>query len=196
VAFVALLWANDQLPAAPRRVLVTGTSGSGKTTLARQIAAVLGIPYVEIDALYHGPGWVPRPSFVCDVAELVAQPAWVTEWQYGQVRPLLAAQADALVWLDLSRSRVMWQVIRRTVRRSCRCEMLWNGNLEPPLWTFFTDAEHIVRWAWRTHQKTAARVDAVLEQRPELPVIRLTSHAAAGAWVTGPLAVAHLMSAE
>jgi adenylate kinase family enzyme len=191
VSSVALLGANDQLPAAPRRVLVAGTSGSGKTTLARQIAAVLDIPHVEIDALYHGPGWTPRPSFASDVAELVAQPAWVTEWQYGQVRPLLAAQADILVWLDLSRVRVMWQVIRRTVRRRRRGELLWNGNVEPPMWTFFTDADHIVRWAWRTHQTTAARMNAVLEQRPELPVVRLTSHAAARAWLTGPLAVAH-----
>jgi adenylate kinase family enzyme len=53
---VALLEAEDQLPAAPRRVVVAGTSGSGKTTLAKHIASVLEIPHVEIDALYHGPG--------------------------------------------------------------------------------------------------------------------------------------------
>ena len=187
---VALLKATDRLTAQPRRVLVAGTSGSGKTTLARHIAAVLNVPYFEIDACYHGPGWTVRPSFASDVAELVAQPAWVTEWQYGQVRPLLAADADALVWLDLTRARVMWQVSRRTVRRRWRREQLWNGNLEPTLWTFFTDADHIVRWAWDTHPGTAARVGAVLEERPELPVIRLTNHTAARAWVTGPLTAA------
>jgi hypothetical protein len=88
----------------------------------------------------------------------------------------------------------MWQVIRRTVRRSRRRETLWNGNLEPPLRTFFTDRDHIVRWAWRTHHKTSVRIRAVLEQRPELPVIRLTSHIAARAWLAGPLTAAHGMS--
>jgi adenylate kinase family enzyme len=177
----------DTLPVLPRRVLVAGTSGSGKTTLARRIAAVLDIPHLEIDALYHGPNWTARPSFTADVANFVAQPAWVTEWQYRQVRHLLAAAADLLVWLDLSRSRVMWQVTRRTVQRRRRRELLWNGNIEAPLWTALTDADQIVRWAWRTHLKTPARVQALAQQRPELPVIRLTSHAAARSWIDGPL---------
>jgi adenylate kinase family enzyme len=184
---VPLLTASDRLPGAPRRVLVAGTSGSGKTTLGIAIASALGIPHVEIDALYHGPDWTARPTFVSEVAELVAQPAWVTEWQYHQVRPLLAAAADLMVWLDLSRSRVMWQVIRRTFRRRLGNEVLWNGNVEPPLSTFFTDRDHIVRWAWRTYPKTADRVMATLDERPDLPVVHLTSHAAARDWTIGPL---------
>lgn len=184
---VPLLSATDGLTIRPCRVVVAGTSGSGKTMLARAITPVLSIPHVEIDALYDGPGWTTRPSFEADVAALVAQPAWVTEWQYGQVRPLQAASADLLVWLDLGRPQVMAQVIRRTVRRRRRRELLWNGNIEPPMHTIFSDRDHIVRWAWRTHPATAPRVRAVLDQRPDLPVVRLTSHAAASSWLCGPL---------
>jgi hypothetical protein len=43
-------------------------------------------------------------------------------------------------------------------------QVLWNGNLEPPLWTILTDREHIVRWAWTTHGKPATRVAALLEE--------------------------------
>jgi hypothetical protein len=50
----------------------------------------MSIPHVEIDGLYHGPNWTPRQSFGPDVAQFVASPAWVTEWQYSSVRPLLA----------------------------------------------------------------------------------------------------------
>lgn len=151
------------------------------------MAEVLQIPHVEIDGLYHGPQWTPRPDFAADVAALVALPTWVTEWQYSQVRPLLADAADLVVWLDLSRWRVMWQVTRRTVRRRLVREELWNGNIEPPLWTFLTNHEHIVRWAWRTHPDTASRIIGVLEQRPALTVVRLPSHAAARQWISGPL---------
>lgn len=50
-----MLCADDPLPGRSGRVLVAGTSGAGKTTLARRTAAVLDIPHIELDALYHGP---------------------------------------------------------------------------------------------------------------------------------------------
>jgi adenylate kinase family enzyme len=152
-----LAW-DTPLPTGPRRILVAGTSGAGKTTLAVR----LGLPHIDIDGLFHGPDWTPRLEFVADVAAFVAGDEWVTEWQYSAVRHLVLARVDLLVGLDLSRLRVMSQIVPRTVRRRlCRVE-LWNGNLEPPLWTIFTDRDHIVRWAWRTHPKTAARMRAVL----------------------------------
>lgn len=40
-----------------RRVSVVGNSGSGKTTFAGQLATRLGIPHVELDAIYWGPNW-------------------------------------------------------------------------------------------------------------------------------------------
>jgi adenylate kinase family enzyme len=175
-----VLGAHDPLPAQPRRVLVAGTSGSGKTTLAQQVADVLGVPHVEIDGLFHGPGWTPREEFVPDVQRFTDEPAWVTEWQYDAVRPLLAERADLLVWLDLPRRTVLRQVVVRTWRRRRHGTVLWHGNVEPPLRTFFTDPGHVVRWAWRTHASTAQRVAGV---RPDLPVVRLRSHAEAAAWL-------------
>jgi len=184
---VPLLTDQDPIPGSPRRVLVAGTSGSGKTTLAARIGELLQIPHVEIDALFHGPGWTPRPTFEDDVRRLVAGPAWVTEWQYSQVRELLAERADLVVWLDLSRGRVMKQVVRRTLRRRLRREALWHGNVEPPLRTILTDPEHIVRWAWSTHGLSASRINALRERRPGLGVVRLTTRAAVERWVVGPL---------
>jgi len=184
---VPLLTAVDPLPRHPQRVLVAGTSGSGKTTLANRVAAVLRVPHIELDALFHGPGWTPRPSFEADVHRFSAQPAWVTEWQYRPVRAHLAGRADLLVWLDLPRSRVMRQVIRRTVGRRLRRQRLWNGNVEPPLWTVCTDPEHIVRWAWASHHRTAVRVAELLRQRPDLHVVRLRSTDEISCWLRGPL---------
>lgn len=185
---MSLLGPEDPLPHRPRRVLVAGASGSGKTTLAGRIAEALGIPHVEIDGLFHGPGWVPRPTFEADVEQFSAGPAWVTEWQYGSVRPLLAERADLLVWLNLPRPVVMRQIVGRTVVRRLRRVELWNGNIEPPLRTVLTDPEHVVRWAWNTHRTNAARVARLAADRPQLPVIRLRSRAEVQRWVGGPLA--------
>jgi adenylate kinase family enzyme len=166
---------------------VAGTSGSGKTTLAARIAAALHAPHVEIDSLFHGANWTPRPSFEADVHRFTADPTWVTEWQYGAVRWHLADRADLLVWLDLPRSVVMRQVLGRTLIRRLRRQRLWNDNVEPPLWTLLTDPEHIVRWAWATHPKTARRVTDLLARRPDIPIVRLHSHADAAHWLSGPL---------
>jgi len=91
------------------------------------------------------------------------------------------------VWLDLSRARVMRQVVRRTLQRRLRRQDLWNGNVEPPLRTILTDAEHIVRWAWSTPHEGGLRVEALLEQRPGLVIVRLRSRTAVNRWVNGPL---------
>ncbi len=167
---------------------MAGVSGVGKTTLARHIAQVIGAAHTEIDGLFHGPNWVPRPSFLDDVRAMVAGDAWVTEWQYGAARPLIAERADLLAWLDLPYWTVTFpRVVRRTLRRRLHREELWNGNIEPPLRTFFTDDEHIVRWSVSSRRKYAE----LLTPDAALPtIVRLRSRTAIEQWLNGPLAAA------
>ena len=170
-----LLGPDDLLPRPPQRVLVNGTSGSGKSTLARLIGEHLDLPYTGLDSLFHGPAWVPRETFCEDVDRFSSQDRWVTEFQYDPVRPMLAERADLFVWLDLPRRLVMMRLLRRTVSRRWRRTTLWNGECEPPLRTFFTDPEHVVRYAWRGHPSTRERAHAVMQTHPDLVVVRLRS---------------------
>lgn len=188
-----LLGPDDPLPGRPRRILVAGVSGAGKTTLARRVSARLGVPHIEIDALFHGAGWRPRPEFLADVERFTAADAWVTEWQYPAARPVLLDRADLMVWLDLPVARTMLQVTGRTVARRLRRTELWNGNQEGPLLDILRDPDHIIRWAWGTRRKydgLPARVEAARRGRglPELPVVRLHSHRESRRWCDGPLA--------
>jgi len=178
-----ILGPDDPLSQRPQRVLVAGTSGAGKTSLAARLGAAWNLPHVEIDALCHGPGWTPRDCFVAEVEAFSARRRWVTEWQYHTVRTLLAERADLLVWLDLPRATVMRQVIAWTVRRRLRRQMLWNGNIEPPLRTIFTDGELIIRWAWATHAKTSERIAALHEQCPALTIVRLQNWSDVQEWL-------------
>lgn len=180
---------RDKLPYPPKRVLVAGVSGAGKTTLAGRIAATTGGSHTEIDALFHGPAWTPRPEFLADVHTLVTAASWTTEWQYDAARPLLAESADTLIWLDLPFMRVtLPRLLRRTIRRRRNREELWNGNIEAPLWTVLTDREHIVRWAIRSRRNYDAAVPRLIHEYPHLFVVRLRSHQEAEEWLSGPLA--------
>ena len=87
----------------------------------------------------------------------------------------------------MARTWTLRRVVARTLRRRLRRQVLWNGNMEPPLRTIFTDREHIIRWAWSTHHDTAQRVAQVPQLRPELVVVRLRERDDADRWVSGPL---------
>ena len=180
-----MLSASDPLPRPPERVAVAGVSGSGKSTLARRIAGLLDLPYTEMDALHHGPGWTKRPEFESDVDTFLAGARWVTEWQYEYARPRITERADLMVWVDLPFPLTLSRVVRRTVRRRVRREELWNGNLEGPLHTFFTDREHIVRWAISTRRLYHDRIPAVAAARPDLPIVRLRTRGDVDRWLGG-----------
>jgi adenylate kinase family enzyme len=133
------------------RVSVVGIPGSGKTTVGRQLAASFGIPFVELDSIFHQPGWVELPvdDFRKRVTEALTAPAWVVDGNYSAVRDLVWQRADTVVWLDLPRRRVMYRIILRTVRRALTRERLWNGNREP-LSNFYRldPAKNVIRWTW------------------------------------------------
>ncbi|WP_298210058.1 hypothetical protein [Ferrimicrobium sp.] len=169
-----LLTTLDQLDPAYDRVLVAGVSGSGKTTMCSKLGARLGLVHIELDSLFHGPNWSVRTTFEAEVDEFISQDRWVLEWQYDQVRQRLAARADLLVWLDYPLVVVMKRVIWRTVRRGVTHEPLWNGNVEPPLWTIMTNREHIIRWAWQTRASYPGRIRQLLTDHPDLSVLRIT----------------------
>jgi adenylate kinase family enzyme len=184
---VPLLRFDDELPHRPNRITINGTSGAGKSTLAITVSTLLDLPYVEMDALYHGPGWTPRADFVEQVAAATSGPRWVCEFQYHTVRPMLAERADLVVWLDLPTPLVLWRVARRTVIRRLLRQELWNGNREGPLRAVVTDPEHIIRWAWSTRHKAAERARDLVVSRPLLPVVRLRTPREVERWVSGPL---------
>jgi len=148
-----------------RRVSVVGTSGSGKSTLASQLAEILGVPHLELDAVHHQPGWEPLPTdeFRRVVAARAAAGGWVIDGNYGRVRDLVWARADTVVWLDLPKRTVMRRVVWRTLRRVALRRELWNGNRER--WqNFFTwnPEQSVISWAWHKHATDRAKYAAAV----------------------------------
>lgn len=113
--------------------VVTSASGSGGTTVARELAARLGIPFHELDAIFWKPGWTEPDldEFRERVAEVVATESWVIDGSYQSwIGQLVLGSADVVVWLDLPMRTWLPRLVRRTLRRARTGEELWDGNYE------------------------------------------------------------------
>jgi adenylate kinase family enzyme len=136
--------------------VVIGSTGSGKTTVARALAQRLGVPHVELDALFWQPGWVETPpdEFRARVAaRLDAHDSWVVDGNYNsRLGTSVLEHADQIVWLDLPFRVTFWRLLRRTVRRLRVHELLWGDNSE----TFrgaFLSRDSILLFALKTYRR-------------------------------------------
>lgn len=168
-----------------RRVNVKGTSGSGKTTFSQELARRLGVPFVELDALHHGPNWAEptNEEFRARVQAAIdaAPDGWVIDGNYeGKLGDLVLSEADTIVWLDLPLRLKLRRLWRRTSHRIRDDVELWNGNKESwrsVLW----GRDSLFGWTLRTH----------VRQRREWPrrfgadarFVRLRSDAEARSWL-------------
>src|SRR5215813_2841298 len=120
-----------EVPPRFARVNVIGTSGSGKSTFSRRLAAILGVPYIEMDRLHWRPNWqaASDAEFLGALRAALDAACWVLDGNYyTRTTPIKWAAVDAVIWLDLPFAVTLWQVVARTIRRSLRGEELWPGT--------------------------------------------------------------------
>jgi adenylate kinase family enzyme len=155
-----------------RIVVIANSSGSGKTTLGRELARRLDVPFVELDALVHGPNWTETPDEVlrAQVEPIVASGGWVIDGTYrSKLGDLVLANADLVVWLDLPMRVWLPRLVLRTRRRIRGDEELWNGNRET--WrTALVGRESLFWWAFKQHFRRRRVYPGELAR---FPVVRL-----------------------
>lgn len=148
------------------------------------LAARLGVPFVELDALVHGPNWTETSDAELQriVAPIVASDGWVIDGTYRhKLGGVVLDAADTVVWLDLPLRIWLPRLLRRTGRRMRGAEPLWNDNRES-----FRDAfwgrESLFGYALRTH---FSRRRAWPSQLAGYPVVRLRTPAEVERWLAG-----------
>ncbi|MFG1941518.1 hypothetical protein [Nonomuraea sp. NPDC048826] len=161
-----------------RRISVVGNSGSGKSTISAELSRRLGVPWLELDSIFHMPGWTPRPveEFRAEVDAFTAGDGWVVDGNYSAVRDLVWARCDTVVWVDPPKATVMRRLAARTLRRMAGGAELWNGNRER-FRSLFTKDDSILHWAWTKHGEYRERYGkaAVDPAYAHLRFVRVTS---------------------
>lgn len=170
-----------------RTVSIQGISGSGKTTLGAALAARLGVPHLETDALVHGPDWAETPDdeLRAAIEEFMRPGGWVIDSDYRRkLGTLVLERADTVVWLDLPLRVCLRRLWGRTIPRIRGQQPLWNDNRES--WrAAFWGWESLFVYAIRKHRSQRRTLPELLA-RPELAhlrVVRLRSPAEVERWL-------------
>jgi adenylate kinase family enzyme len=153
---------------------ISTASGNGKTTVGRALAEALRVPFVETDALHHGPGWTEATAdeLRAKVEPIVEADGWVIDSAYrGKLGDLVLENADVVVWLDLPVRVWLPRLVRRTARRIVTREELWNGNREELRYAL-NPTNSVVVYALRHYRRRRRTYPRELAR---FPVVRLRS---------------------
>ena len=170
-----------------RRVSVAGISGSGKTTFARALAERLGVAYVELDALHHGPNWTEATAEELrarvETAIAAAPDGWVIDGNYrNKLDDIVLAQADTVVWLELPLRVSLARLAQRTWRRMRTREELWHGNREQ-FRNLVGLREGLFAWAIRSYRHHRHQVPAAAAHYTHLRLVHLRTQAEVDAFL-------------
>jgi adenylate kinase family enzyme len=149
------------------RIAVIGTTSSGKSTLAAQLATMLRVPFVELDALFWQPEWTESPDeeFLPKVADATSGDGWVVAGNYHRTWPLYWPRVETVIWLDLPLALSVRRIVTRSWRRSRSQELLWGTNTETfakhlKLWS---PKDSLIAWAIRHHRGNTRRNLATMQ---------------------------------
>ena len=142
-----------------QRVLVLGCSGAGKSTFSQRLAAITGLPRVELDVVFWRPGWVetPREEWLAVVAKLCEQPAWILDGNYSATIHIRLPRADTVILLDYPRHICLRRGLMRVagnygrVRKDYAPGCPEHFNLE------------FIRYIWNFNKRSKPRLLAALE---------------------------------
>ena len=114
------------------RIAIVGPVASGKTTFSARLGTRLGLPVFDLDDYY----WrqLPQPTeeeWIQKHSELISGDRWIISGDYHAVASARFQAADAVVWLDLPRSRCLYRATLRNLK----------GNPAPLCDSW--------RWIWR-----------------------------------------------
>jgi hypothetical protein len=170
------------------RILILGRTGSGKTTLARELAAAIDVPHVELDALYFGPNFstAPLPVLRDRTSAAIAGDRWVTDGNKSAVRDLVWPRADTVIWLDYPLAVSLWRLGKRALwHTSVLTAQAAEKDGKAGLLRQFLSAAKGVLTALRSHRGQRREYPKMFAE-PEnqhLAVVRLRSQRATRRWL-------------
>ncbi len=147
------------------RVNIVGTSGSGKTTFGRQLAEILIVPFIELDAIYWGPDWtyLEDKDLFLALSKALEGEHWVLDGNYSRTTPIKWHRVQAVVWLDFNFPRTLYQAVTRAVHRLGTKVELWPGTGNRETLRKLFSKESIVLWTITSYCRKRRKLLAAMQ---------------------------------
>jgi len=171
-----------------KRILIVGRTGSGKTTLARELAAALNVPHIELDSLYFGQDLSTVSISVLRerTSAALESDRWVTDGNKKSVRDLVWPRADTIIWLDYPLMVSLWRLGKRALwRASVIKERSGKTKGQAGFARQFVSAAKGVLTALKSHmgQRREYPILFAKTENQHLAVVHLQSPRAASLWL-------------
>jgi adenylate kinase family enzyme len=122
---------NLMTPEELKRVVVIGTTCSGKTTFSYQLAQLLRVKSIELDAIYRLPNWIPRPrdKFRMLVENAVAADEWIIDGDHSRkLGDIVLSRASTFIWLKYPWHVILYRALRKFKECVINRQVLFTGN--------------------------------------------------------------------
>ncbi|MCJ7694280.1 MAG: DNA topology modulation protein [Anaerolineaceae bacterium] len=168
--------------------MIIGCGGSGKSTLAAKLGVCLTLPVFHLDKYFWNPGWVqtPRPEWNTFQEDLIKQPSWIIDGNYGSSLDLRISAADTIIFLDLPTLACLWNVVKRFLK--------YRGTSRPDMCEGCSEAldGEFVAWILKYRKKERPQVLSKLAQAEQTKkVVVLSSFKAMDEFLESCLVLKH-----
>ncbi|KAJ7065394.1 hypothetical protein C8F01DRAFT_1125465 [Mycena amicta] len=144
------------------RVHIVGNSGAGKSTAGRELAAILGVPFISLDTLHWNPGW--KAASAQELQEKVrhaldaAPDGWVVDGNYSRkIGDIVDAASTDRIWLDPPLALYLPRLILRTFLRLFRLKEPCSPDCNEMVTEVFFSKESIIWWCITNHSVVRKR---------------------------------------
>nr|GAT52485.1 predicted protein [Mycena chlorophos] len=150
------------------RVHLVGNAGAGKSTVGREVAKILGVPYLCLDELFWKPGWgqETHEQFRLNVENaLAASPnGWVVDGNYSRrIGDMVVDPSTDEIWLDPPLALYLPRIAIRTFARLFGLAEPCRPGCEETIDVFFS-RENMILWCFQNHGRVRHRESSRFEK--------------------------------
>ncbi|KAJ7779161.1 AAA domain-containing protein [Mycena metata] len=151
------------------RVHVVGNSGVGKSTTGKELAELLGVPFISLDTFFWNPGWKMSTNeemrSKVEAALADAPNGWVVDGNYTRrIGTIVEESSTDVVWLDPPLALYLPRLIWRTFLRLFRLREPCSPDCPEQVSEVFFSKESIIWWCITQHRPARVRERARMAQ--------------------------------